>query len=273
MENNVNSSELKRIELGIFKEYIKICEKFNLTYFIAGGTALGAVRHGGFIPWDDDIDVVMPRPDYDKFLQYAQKELPNELFLQTNDSDKDYVGIYAKLRNSNTTFIETSVKNLSINHGVFIDIFPIDGYPSDYKKAKKIKQKSNLVKKALNSYYYPSSFRKRLTSIISKIILGKFTKKSIITYFDNYAKKIKYEESLLTTCHGGVWGDKEIVKKEYYGQGKLIKFENLFVNGPEKIEDYLKSKYGDYMQLPPIEKRVSHHYCETIDLQNSYKKY
>ena len=119
--------ELKKIELEMFKYYLAICEKHDLKYFLIGGTLLGAVRHKGFIPWDDDIDIGMPRPDYEKFLLVAQKELPEHIFLQTHNTDIEYPNCFAKLRNSDTTFIETSCKKLKINHGIYIDIFPLDG--------------------------------------------------------------------------------------------------------------------------------------------------
>lgn len=272
MDNNELSSRLKKCELDILKVFIKICDDHNLQYFIVGGTALGAIRHGGFIPWDDDIDVAMPRSDYDTFISVAQMYLPEHLFLQTHLTDRHYCNIYAKIRNSNTAFIETAAKKLHINHGVFIDIFPIDGYPSNIKEQKRLKSKCKNVKRALSIYFYPLTFKRLLISILSHIVLLKLTKNSIIKSFDKMSRKYAYSNYELVTCHGGAWGDKEIVKKEYYGKGKKIRFENIDVMCPEKLDEYLTSKYGNYMMLPPVEKQVTHHYCDIISLETSYRK-
>ena len=128
------TNRIKEIEIEIFKSFISVCEHLNLTYYVLDGTLLGAVRHKGFIPWDDDIDVGMPREDYEVFLREGQALLPEEYFIQTFDSDPEYLANYAKIRNNNTTFVETSVRHRKINHGVFIDVFPLDYCPEETKK-------------------------------------------------------------------------------------------------------------------------------------------
>ena len=133
-------TNLQKIEFGILKEFIRICEILNLKYYIVCGSALGAVKYGGFIPWDDDIDVALPREDYEVFLCEAPKYLPEHLFLQTYKTDPKIPVIYAKLRNSNTTYIENSCKSIDMNHGIYIDIFPLDGYPVALKEQKKLER-------------------------------------------------------------------------------------------------------------------------------------
>jgi len=123
------NARLKAIELDIFKAFLKVCKENDLRYFLAGGTLLGAVRHKGFIPWDDDMDVLMPRKDYDRFLEIGQSLLPPEYFLQTRQTDREYPCNFAKIRDSRTTFVEKSLKDRVINHGVYIDIFPLDYFP------------------------------------------------------------------------------------------------------------------------------------------------
>ena len=127
-----STEQLKQIqskEKEIFQAFISVCEQLKLPYFIVGGTLLGAVRHKGFIPWDDDIDIAMLRPDYEIFLSRAQALLPDNIFFQTIDTDPEYLGNYAKLRHNQTTFLESAVKTKHIHHGLFIDVFPLDYYP------------------------------------------------------------------------------------------------------------------------------------------------
>ena len=126
-------SALKQVELDIFVEIINVCDKLKLRYYVVGGTLLGAVRHKGFIPWDDDIDLGMLREDFNIFLEKAPALLPDHMFLQTIWTDSGYLAPYAKVRNNNTTFIESTVAHQNMNHGVFVDIFPLDYYPEDDK--------------------------------------------------------------------------------------------------------------------------------------------
>ena len=124
-------NELQKVELDILQHFIEACEKLNVQYFLVCGSALGAKRHGGFIPWDDDMDVGMYREDYNKFMEQAPAILPEGYFLQNYKTDPAYSNVFAKLRNSNTTYIEKTAAELKINHGIYIDIFPLDGYPED----------------------------------------------------------------------------------------------------------------------------------------------
>ena len=121
--------EVQQKELQILLEVDRICKRNGLTYYLIGGSALGAVRHGGFIPWDDDIDIAMPRDDYRKFLKLCSRELPAEYFLQTYTSQPDFPYPFAKVNLNNTTFIENRLHKLNIHHGIFIDVFPLDGVP------------------------------------------------------------------------------------------------------------------------------------------------
>lgn len=116
-------TDLQKVEFDILVEFDRICRKFNLKYFLFSGTLLGAVRHGGFIPWDDDIDVAMPINDYYKFVKICKTELGEDYFLQTYNTD--YVNFwYAKIRKNNTTMLESGFENVNMHHGVWIDIFP-----------------------------------------------------------------------------------------------------------------------------------------------------
>lgn len=136
--------QLKSIELEMLKAFIKACDMLNVKYFLLGGTLLGAVRHKGFIPWDDDIDVGMLREDYEIFIAKGASYLPDNLFIQNVYSDENYTMCFSKIRNNNTTFIESTVSHLKMNHGVFIDIFPLDYYPDEAKKQRELDFKKKI---------------------------------------------------------------------------------------------------------------------------------
>ena len=265
---DVEMQRLKAIELDMLKAFIAVCEKHDLTYFLIGGTALGAVRHGGFIPWDDDIDVGLPRKDYEKFMAVAQADLPEGLFLQNEKTDPEYMTCFAKIRNSNTTFLESTARNLNINHGVFIDIFPLDGCDNFEETAKKTK----LLKVRMSAKFLTKRSAKghliRLLAIIRYPSIKKARKK----LFDIW-RKLPYELADDIANFSGVWGKKEVMPKQVYGAGTKGTFEGLSVTLPANPDEYLTRLYGDYMTPPPPEKRVSHHYCDVIDLDTSYTTY
>lgn len=133
-------NDLQKCQLEILKEFIRVCTKHHLQYYLVGGTCLGAVRHQGFIPWDDDIDVAMPRKDYDLFIT-MQDQMKPPYFIQTYRSDPNYIYNYAKVRDSSTTFIENYFACHQINHGVWIDVFPLDGISERDEAYAKFKRK------------------------------------------------------------------------------------------------------------------------------------
>lgn len=154
---------LQKKVFQILQIFTQICDQLQLKYFLVCGSALGAVKYGGFVPWDDDVDVALFRDDYERFCKEAPALLPEQLFLQNFQSDPAFPAIYSKLRNSETACIEESVAALPINHGISIDIFPLDGYPTD----KKNRNDWNVRKLGLSeSFPFPafvlSDGRKRL---------------------------------------------------------------------------------------------------------------
>lgn len=265
---------LKSIELEIFKEFKKICEVNNLRYFAVAGTALGAVRHKGFIPWDDDIDVGMPREDYDVFLSIADKLLPEHLFLQHIGSEPNCPFNMAKIRDSRTTFIENSVRHLNMNHGVFIDIFPLDGY-----KKGRISEFCFKIKNMLLTDSVSKSFCLKEKRNIKGEIFRVFSS----VYCNNPAKAVlkreklyrkhSYEKSDTVINYSGAWGKREIMPKEFFGKGSIGVFEGVEIMLPENADGYLTHMYGDYMTPPPVEKQVPHHDTAAFDLDKSYTQY
>lgn len=264
-------SALKEKELDLLKAFITVCQQLDLTYFVVGGTLLGAVRHKGFIPWDDDIDIGMLRADYEVFVAKAQQMLPEHIFLQTVDTDPEYLANYAKLRHSDTTFIETTVKNRKINHGIFIDIFPLDYYP-DASTARNFFQFRNKMYSHRISAEYEAIAFSRLHKAVHFVLKGIFPNVNKVLHKRNNLLKA-YSSGSHIASHCGAWGKKEIVPAQWYQETTVLEFEGLQVTAPKNYHAWLTHYYNDYMQLPPVEKRKSHHYTEIIDLEKSYKEY
>ena len=185
---------LRQKELELLKIFIEVCDKLQLNYFAVEGTLLGAVRHQGFIPWDDDIDVGMMRQDFEVFVQQAGKLLPEGFFLQTHQTDPEYAQHFAKLRNSDTVFLETTYKNLNINHGIYIDIFPFDVYPDGKRQGRRFDFMKLLVRYRLREIYYiPSDKDLSVANIIRKgiTLISKIRFPSTEDAFDWQEKAMK----------------------------------------------------------------------------------
>ena len=269
-----SDERLKQSELNILDTFIKICEENSLRYFLAGGTAIGAIRHNGFIPWDDDIDVAMPRTDYDKFISISKDVLPDNLFLQNHNSDPEYHQGFSKLRNSKTTYIETPSRFLEINHGIFIDIFPIDGVPENPLMKELLFTRSKIVKVLLcrNDLSYFHGKRKLIAKLICTLVREKNTSK-ILNNFETLVKKYDYDSSKITICYFGSYGRNEYVERAVYGGGHISYFEGRKIKVPKMYDIYLSMKYGDYMKLPPEEERIGHHNAEVIDIDLPYTSF
>lgn len=265
-------NELKAVQLDMLRHFLTVCRKLNLTYYIAGGTLLGAIRHKGFIPWDDDIDIIMPRSDYDIFLEKAQPLLPDYCFLQTLYTDPGFPANFAKIRNSNTTFIETSVRNCNMNHGVYIDVFPMDFYPEGLIPTLKWKIGNILFTGRIeNEFYYPQkpSLKSKCKRILCKVLIPSLSK--ALHARDRLIKSIPPGPRMLN-CSGPS-GTKEIVPSHWGGEGCEFEFEGIRAIGPTEYDKWLTQLYGDYMQLPPVEERYGHHYVDVIDLHTPYTAY
>ena len=262
--------QLKDCEREMLKTFVDICNKYGIKYFVQGGTLLGTVRHSGFIPWDDDIDVSLHREDYEKFLSVAEKELPEYYFLQTKDTDPEYPNNFAKIRDSRTTFVESSAINLKINHGAYIDIFPLDNYPSGVK-AKIFEIKKKLLTWRINKAFYIPTM-----SIVSKII-------TIVTMilFPSLKGAVEKREKLFRSVsesnrvvnNSGAWLQKEIIPREWVDGTIEMEFEGIKVNVSDKYDQWLTYVYGDYMTPPPENQRVGHHYVDYFDMNKSYTEY
>lgn len=276
-------TELQEVEFKLLKLFVEFCEKHQLQYFLVGGSALGAVRHQGFIPWDDDVDVALPREDYDRFIELAKKEFTGDIFLQTYETDPNYPYNFAKLRDSRTTYVEATYCFTNMNHGIWIDIFPLDGVS---KKSGKVTgaMKYKLFRVWLRMWFiYPRCATRapRKWWWPLDILLDIFMYPNYIWNvhhhlnhsIDKIMKKKKYEECYYVANLQGAWFGREIVKREYFGKGSKAMFEGLEVMIPEKYDEFLTAIYGDYMKLPPENKRVQKHHTKGSSVTMPYSEY
>lgn len=269
--NNMNELQLKEVEL--LKVFIDICKKNKLKYYLVCGTALGAVKYKGFIPWDDDIDVAMPREDYELFCTYAPYQIPEKYFLQTHKTESEFRAIYAKLRDSSTTFIESSVADMNINHGINIDIFPLDGYPQRKKEQCFLEFRKKIYVFILS---LPNKRHSRYKEKIIKLLRFFFSKKTYDRVIGKYEKMIKnycISSSEIIANHGNWQGKLDYTDKAVFGDGIVYRFEGLDVIIPSNYDAYLRKKYGDYEKDPPVDKQKSHHIFSVIDVRKPYSYY
>lgn len=269
-------TELQEKELELLKIFIRLCDALGLTYYLVCGTALGAVKYQGFIPWDDDVDVAMPRGDYEAFLKKAPRLLPEGIFLQNYRTDPAFPQIFSKLRNSGTTYIEKSSAALPINHGIYIDIFPLDGYPEDPKVRKKLEWKKKLYLQILGTAFAepaPASIKSRVIYRAKRLLGLQHCTASVARHYERMISSYPLAGSPRWCNHGSWQGALEYAPSVQYGGGTMGLFEGLPVRLPEQYHAYLTQKYGDYTLDPPDEERVGHHYFEVCDCERPYTLY
>lgn len=267
-------NDLQKKAFELLKLFVEICEKWDIPYYLVCGSALGAAKYGGFIPWDDDIDVGLLREDYQRFLEVAPQELPEWCFLQNYKTEKDFPHTFTKLRNSNTTFIEEGMANIPMNHGIYLDIFPIDGHP-----AGRIESLVFLNVKRWNDWIR--------FSLLNETENQKVRIRTGILRFFGFHKRVfqaqKRLEKLFRSyppgqsalwCNYGNWqGKLDYSPRWHYGNGTWAVFEGLRVRIPENYDAYLTQKYGNWREDPPPELQKSHHKDTVIDTKRTYKDY
>lgn len=264
---------LQKKTLELLRCFISICRKLDLTYYLVCGSALGAKKYGGFIPWDDDIDVALFREDYEILLREAPALLPEHLFLQDYRSEPAFPAIFAKLRDSSTTFLETSAAKLPINHGIYIDIFPLDGYPSQRREQRLLEIKKQCYRRLLSAAFEPNRPWKKLALLPLRLCGVHRRTQKIAAAYTRMIRCYPARQSAVAANHGNWQGKLDYCPTEYFGTGTPGTFEGLAVTLPSQVDSYLRQKYGDYEKDPPRSEQIGHHYHLILDTENSYRTY
>lgn len=281
--------KVKKIQgeiLVIFAEFKRICEKHNLRYFAIGGTCIGAVRHHGFIPWDDDLDVAMPYEDYLRFIDITSKELKAPFGLYTPKEHKPYIYNFIKLQNTETTLIETNCTSFPDRYtGIYIDIMPLYGLPKGKKNQDKYQDICDKWLRANRTIRLPYSYGE---SILSKIYWIYHLPTRLTKPYSYYTdllhetfKDFRFDESDKI-----LFGWRRKPSKRYtsityksmfnyadFSESIQVPFEDTSIRIPCGYDSYLKADFGNYMELPPVEKRIPGHPVDALDFNKPFRDY
>lgn len=254
-------NELQAIETEIVKEVADICKRNNIDYFLHCGSALGAIRHGGTIPWDTDVDVIVPYNQYEAIINVLRSELSDKFYVDYYDNNKDYPALFARVGLKGYT--------TKILH---IDIFKLVGISSDINQQRKFTKKARLYRnlylpqKVKEKYYGKITFQYRVVVTLMKLVLYPISTKKLIKKFEKLCNLFPFEHTEFVTNPSGHYGVKNILPKSYYGKGTYVNYAGVEVKIPEQYDAYLRHYYGNYMQLPPENKRKVKDCYDIIEL-------
>lgn len=248
--------QLHQTELLILDEIDRVCKKNNLRYCITAGTLLGAVRHGGFIPWDDDADIVMPREDFIKFCAIYKSEMSPNFFVDSFYTEKNCFRVFGKVRMKNTLFIQEVVgePKCALNDEIWIDVFPLDNADSSIQKMERKKRMIGKLKNIL-VIKMTKTKSKKYKELMCQIIPTRLIQSLIYSIMSSGPKKSEYYIN-----YGSQYSvKKQTVSKDIYFPSTTIQFEDRVYYAPGKVKEFLNQLYGpNYMELPPEEKRRTH---------------
>ena len=239
----------------------QLCATHQIPYYMLGGTMLGAIRHKGFIPWDDDMDFGIPRPFFDRFIEIAEKELPQQYSLLTRQNSPAIPKGFIKIQLKGSKLIEKvfDTQKTDFYNGIAIDVFPLDGCKQstllDRLRIKYIFLLIRIHEGRFCSLDIRKGMKKLVAAIIKKMPLND---KKLADRIDQLIQSWDYEASpMLSNCYGH-WKEREIIRKQIFGQPKRYTFGSISLYGVSDANNYLEQLYGDYMKLPPKEQQLTH---------------
>lgn len=260
-------NELQKIQLSMLKDFDAVCQKHRISYQLFSGTALGAVRHKGFIPWDDDIDVVMLREDYERFFDSASKELDSNKYYVQREFSEHWPMFFSKLRLNGTTYIEKyHSHDARIHQGIYIDIFPCDNL-SDNRLMQKLQYIASKIVIAKSLYargYETNSTVKKCFMQFCRILPTEPFKRLCIRRNDSSSLKVH------TFFGGGKKFERSIYLREWFEQSVKMRFEDSEFPVSAHYDEMLRVMYGDYMIMPTLEQRVCKRHAAIIDINKPY---
>lgn len=268
------TKQVQGLSLEILREVVNVCNRNNIPYFLDGGTLLGAIRHGGFIPWDDDVDISIPISEMETFAKFAEQELPPNMYVDLGFSSKRHFPVLpdgTRVHNSEYTLVDRS----GLQMDVYIDVIAIIGMPQNsflrflhywmiaFRRAMTRITRPEII--GVNHWTNRKGIRKRIIMLAQKVKFGKiFPYEKQLAKLKKCVTKYPVEGSKYVMTYPNVYGMKEIYPHEYYGEGITGKFEDLNVMLPTQYDKQLRALYSDYMQLPPEEERSECHFIKII---------
>ena len=278
--NNTCDIQLREVQLvclNLLKEFDSFCEKNKLLYYVCGGGCIGAIRHQGFIPWDDDIDVMMPRKDFEKLkVLWTKQHSDSQYRFNDNTEDVFMRTMWASISDENTTFIKDRQKDLDISHGIKLEIIPLDGCP-----ANKLQRKIQIFWALIHQVYInqePPISKGSFLKGIGKLLLSVHR-----SWPSRYRAAVRAEKRMTKFSFDDCEKVTELTTRYQYMRNEYpraafetairVPFEDFMMPVPAGYDTYLKMAFGDYMKLPPEHERVPRHDAVYIDTHSSYKKY
>lgn len=268
--DDVTLKRVQSAELEILRDFVALCDENEITYFGIAGTGIGAIRHGGFIPWDDDIDVAMPREDFNRFVCIVKEKYADKYLVLNGEEYPNYPLLTTRLVMRDTEFVEYPLKDIDCPLGIFLDIYPLDKIPDEEKAFRKQARRAFFFSKLLilRSIPFPvlgfSGMKAKLVHLICGVVhlalaCCRVSKKylyrkclEVSTMYNHLEKTERIDFLCDTTAYLNIHYVKDIYPL------KKISFEGIMLNFPNHIENNLREAYGDFMQLPPEEKRKNH---------------
>lgn len=258
--------KIQRVELEMLKEVDRICRKYGIVYELDGGTLLGAVRYGGFIPWDDDIDIRMLRADYDRFCEVCQAEFGDKYFWQTYHTDPEYRWGYGRVLKNNTKFLRSDHEMIKSKNGIFLDIFPCDNMP-EKGIAKQIFNFRCFLARKIGYSVVGKEYEKNLIKKLGYRILSVIPMKVAASEFEKLAHQYADRKTKYVRTLGWHWKQESRgYLRSWLTEYEEIQFEDIVTYAPKDTAGFLKYMYGDdYMTPPPEEKRKPQHPATMIE--------